>query len=49
MPSKDSDTPPPPPVTKPTPAEIKAQLPKFPPNLVIREGDSPNEVTREGD
>ena len=48
MPSKDTNTPPPP-VTKPAPDKIKSQLPKFPPNRVIREGDSPNEVTREGD
>ena len=41
MPSEDTKTPPP--VTKPEPVNIKPQLPKFPPNRKIREGDWPSE------
>ena len=36
MPSQDTKTPPPPPVTKPAPVNIKPQLPEFPPNRIIR-------------
>ena len=39
MPSQDTKTPPPPPVTKPAPVNIKPQLPEFSPNRIIREGD----------
>ena len=40
MPSEKTTTPPkPPPVTKPKPEVVKSQLPKFPPNRQIREGD----------
>ena len=43
MPIDDTNAPPPvtkpPLVTKPAPEDIKSQLPEFPPNRKIREGD----------
>ena len=41
MPSEDTKTPPPPPATKPATVDIKPQLPEFPPNRIVREGDDP--------
>ena len=41
MPSEDTKTPTP--VTKPEPVIIKPQLPEFPPNRKISEGDWPTE------
>ena len=42
MPSKDAQTPPPP-APQPAPENITPQLPQFPPNREIREGDGPRE------
>ena len=46
MPSEDTKTPSLPPVTEPAPVDIKPQLPKFPPNRIIREGDDPTPPPR---